>query len=203
MLWGLIMDHKTGNYKVVIGYFSKRLTNKTFIYDSALNLWSISAAASPVWVPNFLDKPRAVRVQSCICSGGELIWLLYEMNYVVGGDVAFMWLVKYNMERDEWSTATQQSPIPCCERVHLVHHVGENRPFIVSLVDIDDYRDGHVPGDGIWWLVLPTISPIRRYPCVDIFALSTNPPKVIRFPEFYDHEIRRLVTFVAILKAFV
>ncbi|KAL2620089.1 hypothetical protein R1flu_000294 [Riccia fluitans] len=139
MLRGLVVDKETGGYKVVVALYNELLWSKTFIYDSQSKTWSISAAIFPALVCHFDSARGDARgyVQSCVCSHGELFWVLEEWDFAPDSVRIYRWLIKYNFELDAWMlcTAVQQSfegLLHQAPSVRIVHHDGENQPFIVN-----------------------------------------------------------------------
>ncbi|KAL3691225.1 hypothetical protein R1sor_004876 [Riccia sorocarpa] len=131
MMWGLMLDQENGSYKVVVALCDPYLPRKAFIYDSVSSSWSISAALAPALVSDFDNDEWEVR--SVLCSSGELLWLLEEMDEdILSDNVSYKWFIKYNFELDEWSTVTHELPLDVEGKVYLVHHEVKNRPMMVN-----------------------------------------------------------------------
>ncbi|KAL3686218.1 hypothetical protein R1sor_004240 [Riccia sorocarpa] len=110
VLGGLIMDPRTGSYTVVVALIDAVLTRETFIYDSSLDSWTISAAISPALGrdDNFMDTGEITewKIDRSIRCGDELFWLIGENT----DDGWLRTLIQYNMKLDTWSSVSKLWP---------------------------------------------------------------------------------------------
>ncbi|KAL3690072.1 hypothetical protein R1sor_016381 [Riccia sorocarpa] len=127
MMGGLRVDEDTGSYRLVVAFLCQELTRKTFIYDSMSQTWQVSAAESVVLHSH--SRYFEWDIQSCICCGHELFWLVSESSR--GGSRGLRSLVKYNMKLDTWYSATLH--LLCEEETSDLHLISlENRPVLIG-----------------------------------------------------------------------
>ncbi|KAL3680849.1 hypothetical protein R1sor_023805 [Riccia sorocarpa] len=98
------------SYTVVVALIDAVLTRETFIYDSSLDSWTISAAISPALDrdDNFMDTGEITEwnIDRCIRCGDELFWLMGENT----DDGWLRTLIQYNMKLDTWSSVSKLWP---------------------------------------------------------------------------------------------
>ncbi|KAL3680863.1 hypothetical protein R1sor_023819 [Riccia sorocarpa] len=143
ILGGLVMDQRTGSYKLVIAFIDPDLTRETFIYDSSSDSWTVSAAASPSLgrVDEKMGEIRSRIVDRSRSCGDELFWLV-RMRTSDG----WLWtLIRYNMKLCTWSEMSklwpnaegelqQEDKLP----VHLTSF--ENQLFLVNFNSSSERR---------------------------------------------------------------
>ncbi|KAL3680848.1 hypothetical protein R1sor_023804 [Riccia sorocarpa] len=137
-------DHGLFCYRVInTDEYEDEIFLETFIYDSSLDSWMVSAAISPALGRDDVDDDPDLmetgyiterKIERSIRCGDELFWL-------VGIDADDGWLVtliKYNMKLDTWSTVSNLWPYPedgeLRDKDELPIHLAsfENQVFMVN-----------------------------------------------------------------------